>query len=249
MARKYWWLMTKNNIRTMIRLTLEHSGHTVVTAADGQEGLDKYGDGRAIDVVLLDQRMPDLEGITVLKQMLFHNPSARIIMITAFGTIDLAVEAMKSGATDFMRKPFTSETLRGAVVAALSGAGAESMDSHSTMLSTTFGMTTINGYRIEAPLNSGVKMSGDTGYEFTVRSPANDKQKCTIVLPAVVAELVKAHSDRDVMPGGARFWQALCEEVLANYLYQHAEFPPDNLIRVDEYTTGMRRWVEAVLAA
>src|SRR5580700_5858039 len=158
----------ENNIRTMIRLTLEHSGHTVETAADGQEGLDKFGDGAAIDVVLLDQRMPDLEGITVLKQMLFHNSSARIIMITAFGTVDLAVEAMREG-------------------------GAESADSQSISSSTTFGMTTINGYRIEAPLNAGVNMGGDTGYEFTVRSPANTTQRCTVVLPAVVAELVKAH--------------------------------------------------------
>lgn len=239
----------ENNIRTMIRLTLEHSGHTVETAADGQEGLDKFGDGTGIDVVLLDQRMPDLEGITVLKQMLFHNPSARIVMITAFGTVDLAVEAMKSGATDFMRKPFTAETLRGAVGSALSAGGTETSNSHSTTSSTTFGMTTINGYRIEAPLNSGVKMGGDTGYEFTVRNPANDKQRCTIVLPAVVAELVKAHADRDEMPGGSRFWQALCEEVLANYLYQNADYPPDNMLRVEDYTYGMRRWVEAVLAA
>ncbi len=238
----------ENNIRTMIRLTLEHSGHIVETAADGQEGLDKFGDGAGIDVVLLDQRMPDLEGITVLKQMLFHNPSARIVMITAFGTVDLAVEAMKSGATDFMRKPFTAETLRGAVVAALRIDGAE--DSGLNARSTaTFGMTTINGYRIEAPPNSGVKMDGDTGYEFTVCSPSNDRHKCTVVLPTVVAELVKAHTDRDVMPGGIRFWQALCEEVLANYLYQHADFPPDNLLRVDDYTTGMRRWVDAVLTA
>jgi CheY-like chemotaxis protein len=236
----------ENNIRTMIRLTLEHSGHIVETAADGEEGLDKFGDGSGYDVVLLDQRMPDLEGITVLKQMLFHNPLARIVMITAFGTVDLAVEAMKSGATDFMRKPFTAETLRGAIVAAMRESDTETSASRST---TSFGMTTINGYRIEAPLNSGVNMGGDTGYEFTVRSPENQTQRCTVVLPAVVAELVKAHADRDAMPGASRFWQALCEEVLANYLYQQADFPPENLIRVEDYTTGMRRWVEAVLAA
>jgi CheY-like chemotaxis protein len=235
----------ENNIRTMIRLTLEHSGHTVETAADGQEGLDKFGAGAGIDVVLLDQRMPDLEGITVLKQMLFHNPSARIIMITAFGTVDLAVEAMKSGATDFMRKPFTAETLRGAVEVALRGGGNDASGSYS---SATFGMTTINGYRIEAPLNSGVNMGGDVGYEFTVRNPSNEARRCTIVMPAVVAELVKAHADREEMPGGIRFWQALCEEVLANYLYQHADFPPEGILKVEDYTTGMHRWVEAVLA-
>src|SRR5580658_3344635 len=135
----------ENNIRTMIRLTLEHSGHSVETAADGQDGLDKFGDGASVDVVLLDQRMPDLEGITVLKQMLYHNPSARIIMITAFGTVDLAVEAMKSGATDFLRKPFSAETLRGAVSVALKETPADTSVSHSKA---TFGMTTINGYRI-----------------------------------------------------------------------------------------------------
>ena len=92
-------------------------------------------------------------------------------------------------------------------------------------------------------------MGGDFGYEFTVRSPSNEAQKCTMVLLAVVAELVKAHTDRDEMPGGSRFWQALCEEVLANYLYQNAAFPPDNLLRIEDYTSGMRRWVESVLAA
>lgn len=236
----------ENNIRTMIKLTLEHSGHTVETAADGQQGLDKFGDGESVDIVLLDQRMPDLEGITVLKQMLFHKPSARIVMITAFGTVDLAVEAMKSGATDFLRKPFTAETLRGAVDAALRDGLPDTSYSRS---SPTFGMTTINGYRIESQINSGVNMDGDFGYEFTVRSPTNEARRCTMVLPALVAELVKVHTDREEMPGGTRFWQALCEEVLANYLYQHAEFPPDNLLRVDDYTPGMRRWVEAVLSA
>ncbi len=108
-------------------------------------------------------------------------------------------------------------------------------------------MTTINGYRIESQLNAGLGMNGDSGYSFTVRSPNNETQSCTVVMPAYVAELVKAHTDREEMPGGSRFWQALCEEVLANYVYQNAAFPPDNLLRIDEFTAGMRRWVDAVL--
>jgi CheY-like chemotaxis protein len=228
----------------MIRLTLEHAGHTVETAADGNEGLDKFADGSGLDVVLLDQRMPDLEGITVLKQMLYHKSDARIVMITAFGTIDLAVEAMRAGATDFLRKPFTSETLLGAVDAAIRQSGRTD-----NATAPTFAMTTINGYRIESKPGSGLSVSGDTGFEFIVRSPADETRACTLVLPAYVAELVKVHADSERMPGGARFWQALCEEVLANYLYQNAQFPPDNLLRIEDYTSGMRRWVEAVLAA
>ena len=105
----------ENNIRMMVRLALQHVGHTVETAADGTEGLQKFGSGSSFDLVLLDQRMPGMEGLDVLKQMRYQHPAAKIIMATAFGTIDLAVDAMKSGATDFLRKPFTAETLRGAV--------------------------------------------------------------------------------------------------------------------------------------
>ena len=235
----------ENNIRTMIKLTLEHAGYEVDTASDGQEALDKFGVGDGIDLVLLDQRMPGLEGISVLKQMLYHRADTRVIMITAFGTVDLAVEAMKSGATDFLRKPFTTDMLRGAVESALRTA--DNRNSGEEIAAPTFSMTTINGFRLESKHNSGLALDGDHGSVFTVRSPANQTETCTVVIPAYIAELVKLHADCENMPGGSRFWQALAEEVLANYLYQHATFPPDNLLRIDELTTGMRRWVDAVL--
>ena len=237
----------ETNIRTMIRITLEQQGHTVLTAADGNEGLDKFGDGTDVDLVLLDQRMPGLEGITVLKQMLYQQPVARIIMITAFGTVDLAVEAMKAGATDFLRKPFTTDTLRGAVATALASRPAGGGQGSGRI---TFGVTTINGYRIESQLNAGVNMGGSMGYAFTVLSPSAEagSKSCTVVLPDFVAELVKAHTDMEELPGGPRFWQALCEEVLANYLYQNAEVPPDGLLNVEDFTAGMRRWVDSVIA-
>src|SRR5438034_8537810 len=95
----------EHNIRTMIRLALQHVGHTVETAADGLEGLEKFGNGTAWDLTLLDQRMPGMEGLEVLREIRQRDSQAQVVMITAFGTIDLAVEAMKSGATDFLRKP------------------------------------------------------------------------------------------------------------------------------------------------
>src|SRR5579875_3603146 len=107
------------NICRMLQLTLRAAGHEVEVAYDGLEGIAKFGNGEAWDLVLLDQRMPDVEGLYVLKELKERNPDAKIIMITAFGTIDLAVSAMKLGATDFLRKPFTAKTLRGAVDAAL----------------------------------------------------------------------------------------------------------------------------------
>jgi len=235
----------EDNIRMMIRKVLQHAGHTVGTAADGEEGIAEFGDGTDWDLVLLDQRMPDLEGIDVLKQLRYQDPHARIIMITAFGTIDLAVEAMKAGATDFLRKPFTTETLRGAVDAALK----EKTAGKQGATALTFGMTVINGFRIEFQPGPGVRINGDLGFAFTVRSPQDEARQCTVILSAVVIELVKAHADREMLPGGVRFWQALCEEALANHLYQHADFPQDGLLRVDEFTTGLRRFVDAILPA
>ncbi len=244
----------ENNIRMMVRLALQHIGHQVEVAADGTEGLDKFGDGRAFDLVLLDQRMPGMEGIDVLRQMRHYDPHARIIMATAFGTIDLAVEAMKLGAHDFLRKPFTAETLRGAVQTALgeqANASAPPASSAPGGVSggVTFGSTTINGYRIEFQTGTSERTNGDFRQNFTVRTPTGQTQSCVVTLPSYVTELVKVHADREQLPGGDRFWQAVCEEALANYLWQNADFPAGGALRIEELTAGLRRFVDAVLAA
>jgi hypothetical protein len=70
-----------------------------------------------------------------------------------------------------------------------------------------------------------------------------------VTLPPYVVELVKAHADRDEMPGGARFYQALCGEALANYLWQHADLPEGGALLVDDLTSGLRHWIDAVLSA
>ncbi len=243
----------EHNIRMMIRLALQHDGHSVETAADGDEGLSKFGHGAAWDLVLLDQRMPGIDGITVLRQLHALNPNVRVIMITAFGTVDLAVDAMKAGATDFMRKPFTTDTLRGAVQTALSGQKEPPSKAVDTAVGgVTFGMTTMNGYRIEyqrVAAKLTMEKEGRLEFPFTVRSPQGDVEQCVVTLSPVVKELVKAHLDCDSVPGGERFWRALCEEALANHLYQNAEFPPQNKLTVDELTGGLRRFVDAITAS
>ncbi len=233
----------ENNIRLTIRLTLQHSGHTVQTAADGMEGLEKFGSGQEWDLVLLDQRMPGMEGLEVLREIRKRDPLARVVMATAFGTIDLAVEAMKVGATDFLRKPFTAETLRGAVKAALTPP--ESLFPPSEMM---FGLTTINGFRLESKPQPTGKASNELRFLYRVTSPTGEKRDCTVVLEPLLIELVKAHTDRESLPGGDRFWHALGEECLANYLWQNADFPLTYELTVNELTGGLRRWIEAVLA-
>lgn len=235
----------ESNIRMMVRLALQHVGHTVETATDGAEGLDKFGEGAGWDITLLDHRMPGLSGIEVLREMRRRDPTARVIMITAFGTIDLAAEAMKAGATDFLRKPFTADMLREAVSAAFEEKAppfaAEVEDAG-------YDAAGINGFRIEARPGLPEVSHGDVRWFFGVRGPRGESRDCAVLLPAFVVERVKAHARREQMPGGDRFWQTLCEEALANYVWQHAEFPPDRLLRIDEFTASMQRRVDAALA-
>jgi CheY-like chemotaxis protein len=233
----------ESNLRLMVRLALQHVGHTVETAADGAEGLDRFGDGSGWDVVLLDHRMPGLTGLEVLKEMRARSPRARIIIITAFGTIDLATEAMTAGATDFLRKPFTAEILREAVQSAL----IEAAEVEGTFPSGVYDSAAINGFRLQPKADSEAAARGEVRKLFGVRGPRGEKRDCAVILPAHIVETVRSQATRSPLPGTDAIWQSLCEEALANYVWQHAEFPPDRLLRIDEITSSLLRRMDAAL--
>ena len=90
---------------------LAAQGHEVATAADGQEALEKLAAG-PFDVVVTDLKMPKLDGIELLKRIK-QGPLAdiEVIMMTAYGSIPVAVEAVKLGAFDFLTKPFRNEDI------------------------------------------------------------------------------------------------------------------------------------------
>ena len=120
MSKRILIIDDEENIRRMTRLALEAAGYDVDEASDGPQGLEVYGDGSTWDAVLLDQRMAGMDGLETLRHIKDRNQAARVIMATAYASIELAVDAMKLGATDFVRKPMTPEILRNAVTAALS---------------------------------------------------------------------------------------------------------------------------------
>jgi DNA-binding NtrC family response regulator len=93
------------DIRDILRDTLTSVGARVVTAGDGQECLERM-EMNGPDLLLLDIEMPHKNGLEVLKELRRHRNDTTVIMITAYGTIDRAVEAMKEGAFDFITKPF-----------------------------------------------------------------------------------------------------------------------------------------------
>jgi len=95
----------KDSLRDMLAKTLALEGYEVETAGDGNEAL-KRADLRRFDVVLTDLKLPTLDGIEVLARLKEIDPTQEVIMMTAFGTIETAVSAMKMGAFDFLTKPF-----------------------------------------------------------------------------------------------------------------------------------------------
>jgi DNA-binding response OmpR family regulator len=94
-----------DKMRAGLEETLRERGFRVATAENGTEALRKINE-EAFDLVLTDLMMPGIDGMDVLREVKKHRPATRVIMITAYGTIDSAVEAMKHGASDYLVKPF-----------------------------------------------------------------------------------------------------------------------------------------------
>lgn len=100
----------EHSIREAFSDWLKQDGFEVETAADGLAALAKIKE-RHFDIMLVDVKMPGMDGITLLKQLKGNDPDIAVVMMTAHGAIQDAVEAMKLGANDYMLKPFELEEL------------------------------------------------------------------------------------------------------------------------------------------
>src|SRR3954471_9117351 len=92
-----------SNVESLQRI-FEREGMNILTAVDGREALDALRKQR-IDVVLTDLMMPGMTGVDILKAVRSIAPETEVILMTAYGTVETAVEAMKEGAYDFITKP------------------------------------------------------------------------------------------------------------------------------------------------
>ena len=98
------------NLRRVLVAILRREGYDVVQAADGADAIDALG--QPVDVIITDLKMPRVDGMEVLRHASTHHPAVPVIMITAFGTVDNAVAAVKAGAFDYIEKPFEQEQIR-----------------------------------------------------------------------------------------------------------------------------------------
>ncbi|HEY0839648.1 MAG TPA: response regulator, partial [Vulgatibacter sp.] len=99
------------NLRKVLAATLKREGYDIVQAADGAQAIEIFDKG-GIDIVVSDLVMPKLGGFEVLQHVLEKAPEVPVILITAHGTVDSAVQAIKTGAFDYVTKPFEQSELR-----------------------------------------------------------------------------------------------------------------------------------------
>ncbi|MEO0409336.1 MAG: response regulator [Cyanobacteria bacterium P01_A01_bin.135] len=105
----------QKNIRFTVAQALDPLGYDVRAAVNGDDAFRQLEGGDPVDLLLLDLKMPGMSGMEVLAKAVEQYPQIKTIIISAHGSVDNAVEAMKLGARDFLQKPFTPQELRQAV--------------------------------------------------------------------------------------------------------------------------------------
>lgn len=98
-------------MRMMVKNALTKSGYdNFVEAQDGAEAVKKYDEEKP-DMVIMDITMPNMDGLQALKKIRENDPNAKVVMCTAMGQEGMVVDAIKSGAKDFIVKPFNAERI------------------------------------------------------------------------------------------------------------------------------------------
>jgi DNA-binding response OmpR family regulator len=114
MKRKILLVDDDKSIRVTLSEALSAAGYDVATAVDGEHALEKFPSD-VYDLVLLDMKMPGVQGMEVLRQVKAMKSGQPVVMMTGFGTVETAVEALKLGAIDYIQKPFSPDEIRSIV--------------------------------------------------------------------------------------------------------------------------------------
>jgi len=234
MSKRILIIDDEENIRRVTRLTLQAAGYEVGEAADGERGLEAFGDGSSWDAVLLDQRMPGMDGLETLRHIKDRQPGARVIMATAYASIELAVDAMKLGATDFVRKPMTPEIVRNAVSAALSKQQRvrEAMTPSKTEVAAEplIQIITMNGFTI---LDSEGARHEPNERRFVVKSPTGSEHEVLVQIDEEAVGYVERMTRRK-LPAENSFWTTQAQRLLGDYLWKEGKVPPTRKLTIKD---------------
>jgi DNA-binding response OmpR family regulator len=251
MSKRVLIIDDEENIRRVIRLALETAGYEVGEASDGERGLEAYQDGSTWDAVLLDQKMPGMDGLETLRHIKERRPAARIIMVTAFASIELAVDAMKLGATDFVRKPMTPEVLRNAVAAALAKPEAVAETTNTPTAGETVArpqpviqVITMNGFEITKPTDEQVSPELEPDeHRFIVRSPDGKGHDVVVKIDEEAVGYVERMTRRR-LPASSSFWASRAERLLGNFLWHEGKPPLSGRLTLTEIDRDELMWAE-----
>jgi DNA-binding response OmpR family regulator len=226
------------DLRTVMRLALEGGGYELEEAGSGEEVLARLRDGIRWDVVVLDHRLPGIDGARTLEGIREIDPSCTVLMVTAFASIDLAVEAMKLGARDFVQKPMTPETLRAAVSTALSKARGEWVPPPSPLPThRAWEVWTMNGFHV---VDARDPVS-DVEHRYEIVQGRDGPRHPVAVrfAPRVVGQ-VAAEGGR-ALAADRQFWMRQGGLALAHYVWAHAAPPSDGRLEVEQATGELLR--------
>ena len=207
----------QRNMRATTALLLRAEGYTVLEAATGEEALASLSSS-GVDLLLTDLKMEPMDGLTLLRRALEVAPRLQVIMMTAFGSIESAVEAMRLGAYDYVTKPFKESELRHRVERALERARLQTqVDLFAGEFNERHGLSSLVG---RSPAMR----------ELTARLVRVAQSDATVLVQGesgtgkeLVARAVHAHSRRKDKPFVPVNCAAISETLLESELFGHAK--------------------------
>lgn len=205
------------SLRRVLEYNLQEEGYDVQAASSGEEGLYLFGKSRP-DLVITDMKMSGMDGLMVLKSVKELSPETLVIIITAFGTVDVAVEAMKSGAFDYITKPFNREALKLTVAKALrfSGLTEENRRLKSELSDKTDFRTIIGSSKEMEKVFDVIRKVADTEAAVLITGESGTGKE-------LVARSIHANSSRREAPFVAINCAAIPRDLLESELFGHVK--------------------------
>jgi len=191
------------SMRQFLEILLKKEGHEVVCAADGEEALSRF-QTEPCDLLISDIKMAKMDGLELLRRVKERNPNMSVVMITAYASPEDAIAAMKSGAYDYLTKPFKLEEIKAVIRNALGKTGGQAVEAPAGIFNDIVGhsarmLQIYNLIKQVGGTKTNVLISGEsgTGKELVARaihqmSPRAEKPFVTINCSAIPDSLMES---------------------------------------------------------